>query len=137
MARYMSTQYPSKNSGHQHKSKKGDRNGKKGGDPKSGDKDNNAKCIVGVHVRDVTTPKDSSGRSSIDAHVLEATEQPSWPTYSIEDLLGTHFIDDASWGGTNPCDVSVDTRNSKKVMAGSHITEYTHSNFVDLFNMSS
>ena len=30
MARYISTQYPSKNSGHQHKGKKGDRNGKKG-----------------------------------------------------------------------------------------------------------
>ena len=35
--------------------------------------------------------------------------------------------DDDFWGGTNPGDVSIDTANSKEVMAGSHITElHTH-----------
>ena len=31
--------------------------------------------------------------------------------------------DDDFLGGTNPSDVSIDTANSKEVMAGSHITE--------------
>ena len=31
------------------------------------------------------------------------------------------------WGGTNPSGVSIDTTNSEKMMAGSHITElHTH-----------
>ena len=40
MARYISTQYPNKNSDHQRKGKKGDLNEKKGDDPKFEDKDN-------------------------------------------------------------------------------------------------
>ena len=60
MARYMSTQYPSKNSGYQCKDKKGDRNRKKGDDRKSEDKDSNAKGTIGAHVGDVTTPEDST-----------------------------------------------------------------------------
>ena len=31
--------------------------------------------------------------------------------------------DDNFWGGTNPGDVSIDTTNSKEMMAGSHITD--------------
>ena len=31
--------------------------------------------------------------------------------------------DDDFWGGTNPSDVSIDTTNSKEMMAGSHISE--------------
>ena len=38
MARYIPTQYPSKNPGHQRKGKKRDRNGKKGDGPKSKDR---------------------------------------------------------------------------------------------------
>ena len=35
--------------------------------------------------------------------------------------------DDDFWVGTNPGDVSIDTANSKEMMAGSHITElHTH-----------
>ena len=35
--------------------------------------------------------------------------------------------DDDFWGGTNPSDVSIDTANSRKMMAGSHIKEqHTH-----------
>ena len=35
--------------------------------------------------------------------------------------------DDDFWGGTNPSDVSIDTTNSKEMMAGNHITElHTH-----------
>ena len=30
---------------------------------------------------------------------------------------------DDYWGGTNPGDISIDTANSKEMMAGSHITE--------------
>ena len=125
MARYMSTQHPSKNSSHQRKSKRGPKR-KEGDNPKSEDKDNSATGTAGAHIGDVTIPKDSnipSGGASIGTHVLEAIEQSSRPTRSVEDLLGAHFSNDNIWGGTNPCDVSVNTANSKEVMAGSHIME--------------
>ena len=51
MARYLSiisTQYPNKNSAHQHSDKKGDT--KKGDDPKSEEKNNNTGGIVGAHT---------------------------------------------------------------------------------------
>ena len=54
-------------------------------------KDNNATDTAEAHVKDVTTPEDStahSGGSSIGAHVSEVTRQLSWPTQSVEDLLG-------------------------------------------------
>ena len=46
----------------------------------------------------------------------------------MEEILGAHPInDDDFWGGTNPSDVSIDTMNSKEMMAGSNITElHTH-----------
>ena len=45
--------------------------------------------------------------------------------------------DDDFWGGTNPGDVSIDTTNSKNMMAGSHITElYTHTNGKSQFHQS-
>ena len=50
MARYLSTQYPNKNTSHQRKGKKGDINGKKGDDPKSEDKDSNTAGTAGAHV---------------------------------------------------------------------------------------
>ena len=61
--------------------------------------------------------------SSIVAYFLEATEQPSWLALSVEDLLGAHSINDAIWGRTNPCNVSVDTANSKGVIMSSHIAK--------------
>ena len=76
MARYLSTQYPNKNSANQRKGKKGDRNGKKEDDPKSEDKGNNTTGTAGAHVGDTITTEDSnafSGGASIGAHVLEAT----------------------------------------------------------------
>ena len=63
MTRYMSTQYPNKNSGHQRKGKKGDINRKKGDGPKSEDKDNNATSTTGAHVEDYTTPEISAAPS--------------------------------------------------------------------------
>ena len=74
MARYMSTQYPNKNSGHQQTDKKGDINRKKRDDLKSEDNDNNTTGFSGAHVGDATTPEDStasSGEASTGAHVLE------------------------------------------------------------------
>ena len=50
MARYLSTQYPNKNSVHQRKGKEGVRNGKKEDDPKSEDKDSNTAGPSGAHV---------------------------------------------------------------------------------------
>ena len=126
MARYLSSQYPNKNSAPQREGKKEDRNRKKGDDPKAGDKDNNTTGTAGAHDWDTTTPEDSnasSGGASKGAHVLEATGQLSQPTRSVEEILGTHPIGDDLWGGTNPSDVSIDTANSKEVMACSHITE--------------
>ena len=76
MARYMSTQYPNKNSFHQHKDKEGIETERRN-DPKSEDKDNNTTSTAGAHVGDTTTPEDSnasSGGTSIGAHVSEATE---------------------------------------------------------------
>ena len=62
MARYMSTQYPNKNPGHQRGGKKGDINRKQGDDPKYKDKDNNATGTADAHVGDVTAPRDSTAR---------------------------------------------------------------------------
>ena len=124
IARYMSAQYPNKNPGYQPDSTTGDRNRKKGNDPKSEDKDNNTTCTIGSHIGDVTTPEDSTtpgDGSSISAHVSEATKQPSHSTRSVENLLEAHSIDDAIWSGNNSCDVLVDTANNKEVMADSHI----------------
>ena len=56
----MTRYYPNKNPGHQRDSKKGDRNGKKGGDSKPEDKDNNAVGTAGADVGDATTPKGST-----------------------------------------------------------------------------
>ena len=50
LARYLSIQYPNKNSSNQRNCKKGDRNRKKGDDPKSKEKNNNATGTVGAHV---------------------------------------------------------------------------------------
>ena len=110
MTRYMLTQYPNKNSGHQREGKKGDRNNKKGYDPKSEDKDNatGTTGTTGAHVGDVTTPKDStapSSKASIGDHVLESTEHSFRPTRSVENLLEAHPIDDDIYGDTNPCDM--------------------------------
>ena len=46
---------------------------------------------------------------------------------------------DEFWGNTNPCDVSIDTTNSKEMMTGSHITkqqtcEYQGPNRPELLN---
>ena len=127
MTRYMSTKYPNKNSGHQHKGKKGDRNREKENDPSSEDQDNNATDITGAHIVDVTTPEDStapSGGASIGAHVSKVTKQLSRPTRSVEDILGAYFINDAIWGGSHPYDVSVDTANSEEVMHSKRIELY-------------
>ena len=88
MARYMSIKYPGKNSVHQRKGKQGDKNRKKGDDPKSKDKDNNVAGVAGAHVRDDTIPEDSTARSSIGAHVSEATKLPSRPTRFVDNRLG-------------------------------------------------
>ena len=66
---------------------------------------------------------DRGGGANISAYILKATKQSSRPTCFVEDLLGAHFINNAIWGGTNPCDMSVDTANSKEDMGGSHIIE--------------
>ena len=95
MARYMSTQYPSKNSGHQ---RKGEYKWKEGGDPKSKDKNNDATGTAGVNIGDVTKSEDSnalSGGGGIGAHFSEAIEQLSWPTRSVENLFAAHSINDA------------------------------------------
>ena len=124
IARYLSTQYPNKNSVHQHKGKKGDRNRKKGDDFKSEDKDNNTTGTAGAHVGNTTTPEDptaSSRKASKSDHVLEATGQSSRPTPSVEKEIDAHLISNDLWGRTNPSDVFIDTANSKEAMASSHI----------------
>ena len=66
--------------------KKGDKNGKKGDEPKSEDKDNNNIGTAGAHIRETTTPTDSnapSDGSSIGAYVSEVAEPNAWPTQCV------------------------------------------------------
>ena len=80
MARYLSTQYPNKNSTNQCNSKKGDKIGKKGDDPKSKKKDSNTAGTAGAHIEDTTLHGESttsSGGVRIGAHVLKTNEQLS------------------------------------------------------------
>ena len=126
MTSYMLTQYPNKNPGHQPNGKIGVQNGKKGDNSKPEDQDNNTTGTVGAHIREVTTPEDftaPSGGSSISAHILKVFKQTSWPAWSVESLLGAHFINDDIWGGNDLCNVSIDTLNNAKIIAGSQITE--------------
>ena len=99
--------------------------------PNLKNKDSNTAGTAGAHVGDTTSPKKSttpSKRASIDTQVLEANEQSSCLSRTVEEILGAHpMSDDNFWGDTNPSDVSIDTMNSKEIMAGSHITEqHTH-----------
>ena len=42
----------------------------------------------------------------------------------MEEILGAHLInDDDFWGDTNPGNVSIDTKNNKEMMVGSHFME--------------
>ena len=66
----------------------------------------------------------NSGGASLGAHVSETSQATSHPTRTVEEILGAHPIDDTLWDNINPADVSVDTINSEKQMAGSHITEF-------------
>ena len=128
MARYLSTQYPNKNSANQRNDKKGDRSVKKGNDPKFEDKNSNTAGSTDIHVGDTTPPEESTASSrgaSIGAHILEAIEQSSRSTRFVEDIFGAHFMgDDDFWGETNQSDMSIETPNSKEIMTGNHITEH-------------
>ena len=96
MVRHLSSMYSIK-SANNPRDKKGDKNGKKGDEPKSEDKDNNTTGTTGAHVRETATPKDStapSNGSSIGAHVSEVEEHNVWPTQSVQEILVTHDIDD-------------------------------------------
>ena len=97
MTRYLSTQYPNKNSANQCKDKKGDRSGKKEDNSKSEDKDSNTAGTEVAHVGNTTPHEEStasSGGASIGAHILEANEQLSRPILSVEDILGAHSMGD-------------------------------------------
>ena len=77
--------------------------------------------ILQVYTLDTTTTEESTAPSrgaSISAHVLETNVQSSRPLRTVEKILGAHPMnDDDSWGGTNPSDVSIDTMNSKEMIA--------------------
>ena len=77
MARYLSTQYPKKNSVNQREGKKGDRNRKKVDNLGIEDKDSNTAGTLGAHIGDTTPPEDStasSGGDSVGAQVLESNK---------------------------------------------------------------
>ena len=42
----------------------------------------------------------------------------------VEEILGAQPIDDTFWDNINSADVSVNTVNIEKLMAGSHITKF-------------
>ena len=105
--------------------KKGDKNIKKGDEPKSEDKDNIITGTVGAHVGGTSKPKDSnapSNGSSTGAHISKVKHPGARPTQSVQEILATHAIDDTIWDHTDACDVSIDTVNSAEALAGSHIT---------------
>ena len=129
MARYLSIQYPTNNPAHQHGGKKGDK--RKDDDSKSEDKDSSTGDTTGAHIEDTTTFEESippSGGPSIGAHISETNVQLSCSSCTVKEILGAHPMnDDDFWGITNPTDMSIDTTNSKEMIAGSHITElHTH-----------
>ena len=99
----------------------------KGDDPKFEEKDNNTDGTVGAHGGDTTPPEESTapnGGASIGDHILEANEQSSRPSQTVEEILGSHSMsNDDFWGGFNPSDMSIDTVNSKEITTGSHITK--------------
>ena len=123
IARHLSTQYPNNKHANQLGGKKGDK--KKGDESESEDKDSITGGTAGAHVEDTTTTEESTvpnRTSSISAHVPETNVQSSNSSRNVEEILGAHPIDDDDfWGNTNPTDVSIDTANSEKMMAGSHI----------------
>ena len=93
IARYLSTQYPNKNSIYQRNDKKGDK--KKGDDWKSEDKESNTDSTAGVHVGNTTPLEESTasnGGASVGAHNLEANEQLSCTSRTVEDILGAYFM---------------------------------------------
>ena len=69
MARYLSTQYPNKYSANQREGKKGNRNGKKGDDPKYEDKDSNTTGTAGAQVEDTPLPPEESTAPSRGASI--------------------------------------------------------------------
>ena len=124
MARYLSTQYTNNKPDNQRGGKKGDK--RKGDDSKSEDKDSNTGGTAGAHIEDATTTEDStapSGGASLGAHVLEINQASSRPSRTVDEILGSNPVNDDFWGNTNPTDVSIDTANSKEMMAGSHTTK--------------
>ena len=102
----------------------------KGDDPKSEDKDSNIGGTAGAHVEDTTTNENTiapSRGASLGTHVSETSQETSRPSRTVKEILGAHPIDDNFWDNTNPADVSVDTVNSEKQMAGSYVTKFhTH-----------
>ena len=103
MTRYLSTQYPNKNSANQCNGKKGDIQVKKGDDLKCEDTDSKTGGTAGANVEDTALPKKSTAPSrgaSLGAHVLEANELLSCPSRTVEEILGAHFmgIDDVLGG---------------------------------------
>ena len=96
MARYLLPMYNIKSINNHH-NKKGNKNRKKGDEPKSEDKDNNNIGTTGAHVGETTMPQDSnapSNGSSIGAHVSEVDKPNTRPTQSVQKILATHAIDD-------------------------------------------
>ena len=126
MARYLSTQYPNNKPANQRNGKNGDKN--KGDYPKSKDKNSNMGDTTGAHVGDTTTIEEStapSGGACINAHNLETNVQLPRPSRTVEEILGGHPMNDDDFlGSTNPGYMSIDTTNSKEMIAGSHIKVY-------------
>ena len=118
---------------------KGDK--RKDNDSKPEDKDSNTGGTAGAHIEDTTTTEEynaPSGAPSIGIHVSEINLQSSRSPRTIEEILGVHSMnDDDFWSNTNPADVSIDTVNSKEMMAASHIIKsYTDTNTKNQLQLS-
>ena len=111
---YLSTQYPNNKPANQHGSNKG--NGRKVDDTKSEDKDSITGGTAGAHVENTTTNENNTAPSrgaSLGAHISETSQATPRPSYTVEEMLGAHHIDDNFWDNTICADVSVDTMNSE------------------------
>ena len=126
MARCLLSQYKNKNINPNNNpcDKTEEKNGKKGDDAKSEDKDNNNTCTVDAHVGEMTSAQDNAGATSnilsIGAHVSGVTETNVPLTQSVHVLLAAHPVDDPIWDCTGSCDILIDIYTP---MAGSHIAE--------------
>ena len=69
-----------------------------------------ARELIKLLTRVRTVCKGSNnGGLLFGAHVSKIVKQNFWSVQSLEELLGSHSMNDAIWDHIDPCNVSIDT----------------------------